>query len=139
MVEEKLVAVVQEANSVSGIDNDWWLDTGATIHICKDRNLFKTYDENNGESSEVTSANKVTSKVLGKGTIELTFTSGKVLTLVNVFYVLDVCKNLVSEYLFNKGGFKMVYESDKLVLSKNSKFIRQGYSYNGMIKLNLVK
>ena len=33
VVEEKLVAVVQEANSVSGIDNDWWLDIGATIHI----------------------------------------------------------------------------------------------------------
>ena len=96
MVEEKLVAVVQEAYSVSGIDNDWWPDTGATDHICKDRSLFKTYNENNGESSEVTGANKVASKVLGKGTIELTFTSRKVLTLVNVFYVPDMCKNLIS-------------------------------------------
>jgi len=33
----------------------------------------------------------------------------------------------------------MVNESDKLVLSKNDKFIGQGYSCNGMIKLNLIK
>ena len=65
---------------------------------------------------------------MGKGTIEIIFTSEKVLTLVNVLYAPDMCKNLVSEYLLNKGGFKMVYESDKLVLSKNNKFIVQGYS-----------
>ena len=123
MVEDSLVAVVQEANSVSGIDNDWWLDTGATIHICKGHNVFKSYEENKGEADEVTGANKVPSKVLGKGTIELPFTSGKVLTLVNVFYVSDMCKNLVSGYFLNKGGFKMVYESDKLVLSKNGRFV----------------
>ena len=35
VVEDSLVVVVQEANSVSGNDNDWWFDTGATIHICK--------------------------------------------------------------------------------------------------------
>ena len=84
VVEDSLVAVVQEANSVSGNDNDWWFDTGATIHICKDRNLFKSYEVNKGEADEVTGANKVPSKVLGKGTIELPLTSGKVLTLVNV-------------------------------------------------------
>ena len=125
VVEDSLVAVVQEANSVSGNDKDWWFDTGATIHICKDRNLFKSYKENKGETDEVTGENKVPSKVLGKGTIELLLTSGKVLTLVNVFYVPDMCKNLVSGYLLNKGGFKMVYESDKLVLSKNDRFIGQ--------------
>ena len=63
VVEDSLVAVVQEANSVSGNDNDWWFDTGATIHICKDRNLFKSYEENKGEADEVTGANKVPSKV----------------------------------------------------------------------------
>jgi len=103
MVEDSLVAVVQKANSVSGTENDWWLDTGATINICKDRSLFKTYEENNGESNEVTGANKAPSKVMEKVTIELPLTSGKVLTLVNVFYVPDICKNLVSAYLLNKG------------------------------------
>ena len=55
------------------------------------------------------------------------FTSGKTLTLNDVFYVPEVRKNLVSGFLLNKFGFKQVYEADKYILSKGSVFVEKGY------------
>ena len=76
------------------------------------------------------------SKVLDKGTIiEVVFTFEKNITLANVLYVLDMNKNLISEDLLNKPGIKVVFESDKLILSKSGNFVGKGYSYDWMIKL----
>ena len=52
--------------------------------------------------------NEGRSKVLGKNTIEVVFTFGKNITLVNVFYVPDMNKNLISGDLLNKPGIKFV-------------------------------
>ncbi|GJR87585.1 zinc finger, CCHC-type containing protein [Tanacetum coccineum] len=36
-------------NSLKGWDVAWWVDSGAIVHVCKDRYLFKTYESlNNG-------------------------------------------------------------------------------------------
>ena len=43
-VEEHLVAVTSEVNLVANED-EWWVDTGATRHICGNRNLFKKYEK----------------------------------------------------------------------------------------------
>ena len=40
----ELIARICQASLVAN-ESGWWLDTGATIHICKDRSLFKTYYE----------------------------------------------------------------------------------------------
>lgn len=62
--------------------------------------------------------NNNSTKVLGKGTIELQFTSGKKLTLVNVLHVPKIKKNLVSTNLLCKNGIKTILESDKLIMQK---------------------
>ena len=76
--------------------------------------------------------------MLHKGTVDLEFTSGKVLSLNDVYHVPDVRKNLVSGSLLNKHGFKLVFESDKFVLSKGGIFVGKGYMYQGMFKLNII-
>jgi hypothetical protein len=115
-VNEDLVATVTEANHVTS-ESGWWLDTGATIHISKDRSLFKTYEVID-DGTEVKMGNNIRTKVIGKGTVVLKFTSGKVLTLVNVLHVPDMAKNLISGDLLNKRGFKLVYESDKFFIQE---------------------
>ena len=79
--------------------------------------------------------NKGRSKVLGKGTIEVVFTFKKKITLVNVLYVPDINRNLISEDFLSKPGIKVVFESSKLILSKYENFVGKGYSCDGMIKL----
>ena len=82
--------------------------------------------------------NSATSEVQGLGKVVLKMTSGKELTLNNVMYVPDIRKNLVSGLLLNKHGFRMVFESDKFVLTKNGLFVGKGYECGGMFKLNIM-
>ncbi|GJY45659.1 retrotransposon protein, putative, ty1-copia subclass [Tanacetum coccineum] len=62
----------------------------------------------------------------------------KELKLTNVLYVPEIRKNLVSGWLLNKFGFRLVFESDKFVLSKNQMYVGRGYAMNGMFKLNVM-
>nr|GEZ19402.1 zinc finger, CCHC-type [Tanacetum cinerariifolium] len=55
----------------------------------------------------------------------------------NVLYVPRIRKNLVSEIVLNKCGYKQVLESDKYILSRRGSFVGFGYVCNGMIRLNL--
>ena len=54
--------------------------------------------------------NSAVSKVDGKGKVILKWTSGKELTLNDVLHVLDIRKNLISESILSKKGFRMVFE-----------------------------
>ncbi|KAL9447409.1 hypothetical protein AB3S75_014971 [Citrus x aurantiifolia] len=65
-------------------------------------------------------------------------TSGKELTLNNVLYVPEIRKNLVFGSLLNKHSFRMVLESDRVVLSKNGMYVGKGYVNEGLFKLNVM-
>ena len=105
-----LSAVVSEANLV-GNPKEWWVDSGATRHICADKKMFTSYSiENNGK--QLFMGNSSTSKVEGQGKIVLKMTSWKELTLNNVLYVPDIRKNLISESLLSKNVFRLDFESD---------------------------
>ncbi|GKC45114.1 zinc finger, CCHC-type containing protein [Tanacetum coccineum] len=117
---------------------EWWIDSGATTHVCKDRCRFKTYEQVKDRSVLYMGDDHFT-PVHGKGSVVLEFSSGKSITLFNVLYVLKLCKNLISGPVLNKCGYKQVYESDKYILSKCGVFVGFGYYNNGMFMLNLNK
>ncbi|GJZ32058.1 pol polyprotein [Tanacetum coccineum] len=106
-----VIAMISEVNLIGSNNSGWWVDTGATRHVC---------------------ANK------RRGDIILKMTSDKELKLTNVLYVPEIHKNLVSGWLLNKFGFRLVFESDKFVLSKNQMYVGKGYAVNGMFKLNVM-
>ncbi|GJY43906.1 zinc finger, CCHC-type containing protein [Tanacetum coccineum] len=88
----------------------WWIDSGATTHVCKDRCWFKTYEP-----------------------VE----DGSVLYMGDDLFMEK--ENLISGPVLNKCGYKQVYESDKYILSKCGVFVGFGYYNNGMFMLNLNK
>ena len=65
-------------------------------------------------------------------------TSVKELTLNNVLYVPEIRKNLVSGSLLSKHGFRMVFELDKVVLTKAGMYVGKGYMSDGLFKLNVM-
>ncbi|RVW73229.1 Retrovirus-related Pol polyprotein from transposon TNT 1-94 [Vitis vinifera] len=101
--EMNLSAVVSECNIV-GNTKEWWVDTGATRHICSNKWMFSTYKpvEQNEE------------------------------------LFMDIRKNLVSGSLLSKNGFKLVFVSDKFVLTKNEMFVGKGYLSDGLFKMNVM-
>ena len=68
-------------------------------------------------------ANSVVAKVEGIGKVLLKITSGKVVTLNRVSYVPELRKNLVSISVLTKNGFKCVFVSNKVVVSKNDIYV----------------
>ena len=66
--------------------------------------MFSTFEPiETGE--KVFMGNSATSDIKGRGTDILKMTSGKELTLTNVLYVPEICKNLVFGSLLNSHGF----------------------------------
>ncbi|GKD10153.1 zinc finger, CCHC-type containing protein [Tanacetum coccineum] len=116
----------------------WWVDFGATTHVCKDCCWFKTFKPvDNG--SVLYMGDDPFTPIHGKGSVVLEFSSGKSITLFNVLYVPKLRKNLISGHVLNKCGYKQVYESDKYILSKCGVFVGFGYYNNGMFMLRLIK
>ncbi|RVW11830.1 hypothetical protein CK203_085676 [Vitis vinifera] len=81
--------------------------------------------------------NASSSMVEDKGDVVLNPTLGKKLTLMDVLFVPEIRKNLVSASLLSKKGFKLVFESDKLVLTKSGTFVGKGYMSEGLFKINV--
>ena len=76
-------------------------------------------------------------RVLGVGTVILKFTSGKTVLLKNVQHVPSIKKNLVSGSQLCRDGYKIVFESNKSVLSKYGTFVGKGYDCGGLFRLSL--
>nr|AAU44091.1 putative polyprotein [Oryza sativa Japonica Group] len=117
--------VISESGGTSGYGNflptvlsvfhspDWWVDTGVNIHV--------------GRGSSLLMGNGSLAAVHGVGTVDLKFTSGKTVQLKNVQHVPSIKKNLVSGSLLCRDGFRLVFESNKCVVSKYGTFIGKDY------------
>ncbi|GJT04270.1 zinc finger, CCHC-type containing protein [Tanacetum coccineum] len=116
-------------------DISWWVDSGATCHVCKNLQWFKDFKPFE-DGSMLKMGNVATEPIKGLVSVNLVFTSRNSLLLNNVVYVPGIRKNLVSGIVLNNNGYKQVMESDKYILSRHGNFIGFGY-LNGMFKLNL--
>ena len=77
--------------------------------------------------------------MIGKGKVLLKLTSRKVLPLSDVLHVLDICWNLVSVSLLRKAGVRIMFDSDKIVLTKNDVFAGKSDCNQCLFMLNVSK
>nr|GEU38274.1 zinc finger, CCHC-type [Tanacetum cinerariifolium] len=111
---------IVQAQRVQWMDDDvaWWVDSGATVHVCKNRCWFKTYESLNNRSI-LYMGNESIAIMHGCGCVDLRFSFGKVVCLLNVLHVPDKRKYLVSSSVLNNCGYKQVTESNNFVVSKH--------------------
>ncbi|KAJ0712899.1 putative RNA-directed DNA polymerase [Helianthus annuus] len=133
---QNYVSLISEAFYVQDDDIAWWVDSGATSHVCKDLRWFKDFQPIE-DGSIIKMGNVATEPIKGIGTVNLVFTSGKTLLLNNVLYAPGIRKNLLSGIVLNNCGYKQVLESDKYILSRHGTFVGFGYLCNGMFMLNV--
>ena len=115
---------------------EWWMDSGANIHVCADVSLFISYQA--GRSGDLLMGNGSHARVLGAGTVVLKFTSGKTVLLKNVQHVPSIKKNLVSGSQMCRDGFKIMLESNKCVVSRHGTFVGKCYDCGGLFRLSLI-
>ena len=88
--KNKFVAVISEVNILEDA-NDWWINSGATRHVCNDKSFFNTYEPMD-DGTILYMGNSSIATIKGKDTVDLEFTSGKIVSLTNVCHVLEVRK-----------------------------------------------
>ena len=69
--------------------------------------------------------------------VDLKLTSGKIVQLKNVQHVPSIRKNLINGSLLCRYGYKLVFESNKCIMSKYGTFIGKGYESGGLFRLSL--
>ena len=69
---------------------DWWVNTGANIHVCADVSLFSSYQV--ARDCSVLMGNGSHASIHGVGMVDLKFTSGKIVQLKNVQHVPAIKK-----------------------------------------------
>ncbi|GJY54836.1 retrotransposon protein, putative, ty1-copia subclass, partial [Tanacetum coccineum] len=90
-----VIAMISEVNLVGSNNSGWWVDIGATRHVCADKSMLHSFRAiDNGEKLYM--GNSATADIKGEGDIILKMTSEKELKLTNVLYVLEIYKNLMS-------------------------------------------
>jgi hypothetical protein len=109
---------------------EWWVDTGTNIYVCADIFLFFSYQF--GRTASLLMGNGSHARVLGVGTVNLKFISIKIVRLKNVHRVPTIKKNLVSGSLLCRDGYKLVFKSNKCILSKFITFIGKHYDSGGL-------
>ncbi|PHU10351.1 Pathogenesis-related protein 1B [Capsicum chinense] len=85
---DDLCAMLSECNLV-GNPREWWMDYGATRHVCANKELFSSFTRAQVEEMIYMA------KVEGIGKVCLKMTLGKILTLNNVLYVPELRRNLI--------------------------------------------
>ena len=55
-----------------------------------------------------------------------------------ILHVLEIQKDLVSDSLLSKNGFKLVFESDKFSLFKSGMYVGKRYLSNDLFKINVM-
>ena len=79
-------AVISEVNLVGGNTKEWWIEIGATRHVCSETKMFSTYNPM-GNGGKIFMGNSSTSKIEGIGKVVLKVTTSRFLILKDVLYM----------------------------------------------------
>ncbi|KAM0020177.1 hypothetical protein Hdeb2414_s0025g00664281 [Helianthus debilis subsp. tardiflorus] len=116
----------------------WYLASRCTVHVCNSRDMFVDYHPLSGH--EVILDNKNHVEVAGMGSVVLRFTTGKVLTLSNVFHIPAISKCLVSLGKLAKIGLSMSFDAGGVIIvEKNRQTVGEGYNEDGLFRLRIVE
>ena len=76
--------------------------------------------------------------MLGEGQVKLELSSRNFLVLDGVYHIFYIRKNLISTSLLVQQGYKVVFESNRVVITRHGVFIGKGYICDGLFKLSLM-
>lgn len=98
----------------------WYLDSGATAHMCKDRRMFETLNEEHKE--KVCTATESSTLSQGKGEIKMSLSSRNKqvsnIKLQDVMWVPEFRTNLMSVPSITKNGYSVTFNGDSAVIKR---------------------
>lgn len=114
--------------------NDWYLDSGASAHMCNNIKWFnnivkckKTVDAADGNPMEC----------LGVGEVHIPM-KNRTQIVNNTLYVPSLSTNLISVSKLSEKRFKTIFSDDKCKVFHNGKLIVSATGHNGIYRLDRV-
>ena len=114
----------------------WFLDSGASFHMTRDKYLFSDLDEKDlGVHIEMGDDGRYSAT--GIGTISFERESGKPFILKDFMHVLGLKKNLISVAMLEDKGYDVVFSKGKAFLRSktNGETWRIGVRVNNLYQL----
>lgn len=134
MDESKTLLTALSANIEA---DSWYIDSGATSHMCCDRSVMCDFVSTKSLEVKVANGDKLYTE--GIGTVRIKLTNGIIKTISNVYYVPRLSGNLLSVSSMVKKGFKVVFSSSGCHVYDNKVQVVSATLDNGMYKLNIVE
>jgi len=100
------------------------LDSRATYHFCHKRKWFSSFEKPN--ESVVIMGNDHACQMVGIGTIRIKMPDGIVRELIDVRYVPQLKKNLISVGAMKSKRLKVTMENETLRITKGSMVVMKG-------------
>lgn len=137
-MEESNVAFHAHDTSVH-VDSRWIIDSGASNHMCMQRDSFVTYETEMSSKSVSTAKTGNKLKVLGVGTVAVVISLGNKLVkirLENTLHVEDLSKNLFSVPAILKKGMKIEMGQTGCMIKHQGKTVATGSQRGSLIYLD---
>ena len=114
--------------------NDWVLDSGASIHVSPHREWFTSYATT---KDHVRLGNEQTCEILGVGDVQLKFENGTTFMLKNVHHIPSITKSLISTGVLDDAGYVTVFGNNTWKISKGSMTIARGVKSGSLYMLHV--
>ena len=95
--------------------------------FCGSKNTFVSHITMKEGEKQMFKGDSTASLVISKGKVILKLTKGNLLHLSDAIHVLDIRWNLVSISLLGNARVRSLFESNKVILTKNNVFMGKGY------------
>ncbi|KAK8937447.1 hypothetical protein KSP39_PZI012254 [Platanthera zijinensis] len=118
-----------------GRNGTWYLDTGASNHMCGEKELFTSLEPNGGEVS-FGDASKIS--VEGRGVVAVVL-NGKEVLINDVFYVSGLRSNILSLGQLVKKGYRVLLRDGTLAMKdgQGKEVVRVKMTTNRLFTLNM--
>ena len=119
-----VLMAVEETLMVTGIADEWVLDTGCSFHMTPRRDLFREFKEL--RSGYVKMGNDTCSQVMGIGSIKFRNSDGTQIILTDVRYMPTMSRNLISLGTLEDNGCWFKSQDGTLKVVKGCSTILKG-------------
>uniref|UniRef100_A0AAV1TIP8 Polyprotein n=1 Tax=Peronospora matthiolae TaxID=2874970 RepID=A0AAV1TIP8_9STRA len=119
--------------------NSWVMDSGASAHMCKDRDAFEEYEEVHHARSISSAKSDVKLNVIGHGTVKLRVWTGHAwidARLENTLHVQDLSKNLFSLTAAAARGMTVEITRNECVVKRGGTPVATGRKQGFLLYLN---
>lgn len=120
----------------NGYSKGWFVDSGASSHICNDRRKFESIDESMKEQIIVASGERLQSE--GRGKTKMIVPMGKnsrIIPMYDVMYAPKAQCNLLSVKRLTAKGFKVCFGSNKCDIRLKNELIATAYVSGDLYKV----